>query len=59
MEQGRKTMILEKYIDLTTPGADYDIKAHIANGWYIFDKGRTLIILRKNVPTPEGVKNCI
>ena len=38
---------IEKYIDLTVYGAEYDIKKHIAAGWYIHEKGMTFIILRK------------
>ena len=40
-------MILEKYIDLTEPGALYDIQKYLACGWYIFSEGITLVIMRK------------
>lgn len=37
---------IEKYIDLTECGAEYDLKQLIASGWYIVHQGLTLIILR-------------
>ena len=40
---------IEKYFDLTEYGVEYDINKYLANGWYIFHKGTTLIILRKNL----------
>jgi hypothetical protein len=41
--------MLEKYIDLTQYGAEYDIYKYLANGWYIHYQGLTLIILRKGI----------
>ena len=38
---------IEKYIDLTTTDAEYQINNYIANGWYIHDSGLTIVILRK------------
>ena len=43
------TNFIEKYFDLSEPYIDYDIKKYLANGWYIYDQGLTLIILRKNI----------
>lgn len=40
----------EKYIDLTEPGADYDVRKYLAAGWYIAYQGLTLIILQKDFP---------
>ena len=42
---------MEKYIDLTTYGADYDIKRCLANGWKIKEKGLTLVIMEKEDKT--------
>ena len=39
---------IEKYFDLTDPTIEYDIKKHLAFGWYIHDQGLTYIIMRKN-----------
>ena len=40
-------MILEKYIDLTEYGANYELKKYLADGWTIIHEGLTLIILEK------------
>lgn len=40
-------MIIEKYIDLTEYGAEYDLGRYLANGWKIKHKGLTLIILER------------
>ncbi len=40
---------IEKYFDLTAPGVKYDINKYISNGWYIYDLGVTLAILRKDI----------
>lgn len=37
---------IEKYIDLTEYGAQYEIDKHIAAGWYIVHQGLTLVIMR-------------
>ena len=42
---------MEKYIDLTQYGADYDIKRYLANGWRIKETGTTLIIMEKENKT--------
>lgn len=48
--QGRGAiMTIEKYIDLTEHGADYDLKAALAYGWKIKHQGLTLIILEMEV----------
>ena len=41
--------IVEKYIDATAYDADYEIRKHLANGWYVYHEGLTLIILRKDL----------
>ena len=38
---------MEKYIDLTTYGAEHDIKRYLANGWNIKHSGLTLVIMEK------------
>ncbi len=38
-------MIIEKYIDLTEYGAEYDLRRCLADGWRIIHQGLTLIIL--------------
>jgi hypothetical protein len=40
---------IEKYFDLTEYGADQDINKYLANGWFIFHQGLTLVIMRKYV----------
>lgn len=42
-------MKIEKYIDLTAPGAAYDLTRYLGNGWSIKHQGLTLIILEKDV----------
>lgn len=42
---------MEKYIDLTIPGAQHDINRYLSNGWKIKDQGLTLVILEKENPT--------
>lgn len=39
--------MLEKYIDLTEPGAEYTLRQYLANGWRVRHSGLTLIILEK------------
>lgn len=39
--------MLEKYIDLTEPGAEYELNRYLVNGWRIKHEGLTLIILEK------------
>jgi hypothetical protein len=41
----------EKYIDLTESSAEYEIKRHLADGWYIHHFGLTLCIMRKETNT--------
>ena len=43
--------MMEKYIDLTAPGAQYDINRYIANGWRIKEQGLTLLTLEKEEKT--------
>jgi hypothetical protein len=45
---------IEKYIDLTEYGADYEIKKHIAAGWYISHQGLTLVIMRLDIAGGEA-----
>ena len=39
--------MIEKYIDLTEYGAEYTLRAYLANGWRIKHSGLTIIILEK------------
>lgn len=42
-------MKLQKYIDLTEYGAEYDLSKYLSAGWKIVHSGLTLIILEKEV----------
>ena len=43
------TNFIEKYIDNCEAGAAHTINAYLANGWFIYDQGLTLTIMRKNI----------
>jgi hypothetical protein len=40
-------MKIEKYIDLTEPGAVYDLNRYLFDGWAVIHQGLTLVILEK------------
>ena len=40
---------IEKYFDLSEYGIEHDINKYLANGWYIYEQGLTLLIMRKNI----------
>ena len=41
--------MIEKCIDLLAVDAEYQIRKHIANGWYIHHLGLTIAIMRKEI----------
>lgn len=45
---------IQKSIDLTLPGAEYEIKKHLAYGWYIYKYSLLYCYIRKNI---EEVKH--
>ena len=38
---------MEKCIDMREAGAEYEIRKHLANGWYIHHEGILYITMRK------------
>ena len=42
---------MEKYIDLTTYGAEHDINSYLSNGWKIKSGGLTFVIMEKENKT--------
>lgn len=41
------TDYLERYIDTMEPGAEQEIGKYLANGWFVYYEGVTLVILRR------------
>lgn len=48
--------MLEKYFNLTDPGAEYDINQHLSHGWKIVHAGLTLVIMQHD-DTPVFMSN--